>query len=105
MGDLLPSTGESIFMIYITLRYLLLSMAEFWLQCPNPPSHLPIIVPAFPDITGSFHFIPDLNFKGPAVLTTNLPDIGHLGKWSVSSHKFGFGAECLRDDNSETFWQ
>jgi anaphase-promoting complex subunit 10 len=36
---------------------------------------------------------------------TNLPDIGHLAKWSVSSHKFGFGAECLRDDDPETFWQ
>lgn len=33
------------------------------------------------------------------------PDIGHLAKWSVSSYKFGFGAECLRDDDQETFWQ
>jgi len=32
------------------------------------------------------------------------PDIGHLAKWSVSSYKFGFGAECLRDGDSETFW-
>ncbi|TDL14422.1 anaphase-promoting complex, subunit 10 [Rickenella mellea] len=32
------------------------------------------------------------------------PDIGHLGKWSVSSYKFGFGPECLRDDDPETFW-
>jgi anaphase-promoting complex subunit 10 len=42
---------------------------------------------------------------GPSTLVTNLPDIGHLAKWSVSSHKFGFGAECLRDDDPETFWQ
>lgn len=33
------------------------------------------------------------------------PDIGHLAKWSVSSYKFGFGPECLRDDDPETFWQ
>ncbi|KAL5503893.1 hypothetical protein ACEPAH_7964 [Sanghuangporus vaninii] len=32
------------------------------------------------------------------------PDIGHLAKWSVSSYKFGFGPECLRDDDPETFW-
>jgi len=41
---------------------------------------------------------------GPAHLVTNYPDIGHLAKWSVSSHKFGFGAECLRDDDADTFW-
>lgn len=33
------------------------------------------------------------------------PDIGPLGKWSVSSYKFGFGSECLNDDDPETFWQ
>ncbi|KZS99928.1 APC10-domain-containing protein [Laetiporus sulphureus 93-53] len=32
------------------------------------------------------------------------PDIGHLAKWSVSSYKFGFGPECLRDDDPDTFW-
>ncbi|KAI0324675.1 anaphase-promoting complex subunit 10 [Cubamyces sp. BRFM 1775] len=32
------------------------------------------------------------------------PDIGHLAKWSVSSFKFGFGPECLTDDDPETFW-
>jgi Anaphase-promoting complex, subunit 10 (APC10) len=42
---------------------------------------------------------------GPTKLVTDLPDIGHLAKWSVSSHKFGFGSECLRDDDPETFWQ
>ncbi|KAF8510940.1 anaphase-promoting complex, subunit 10/DOC domain-containing protein, partial [Hysterangium stoloniferum] len=35
---------------------------------------------------------------------TNYPDIGHLAKWSVSSYKFGFGSECLRDDDPDTFW-
>lgn len=33
------------------------------------------------------------------------PDIGDFGTWSVSSFKFGFGTECLRDDDSNTFWQ
>lgn len=33
------------------------------------------------------------------------PDISNRAKWSVSSYKFGFGAECLRDDDPETFWQ
>ncbi|KAI0709842.1 APC10-domain-containing protein [Earliella scabrosa] len=32
------------------------------------------------------------------------PDIGHLGKWSVSSYKFGFGPECLTDEDPDTFW-
>ncbi|KAH7884570.1 anaphase-promoting complex subunit 10 [Phlebopus sp. FC_14] len=32
------------------------------------------------------------------------PDIGHIAKWSVSSFKFGFGAECLRDGDPDTFW-
>ncbi|THH09742.1 hypothetical protein EW146_g8599 [Bondarzewia mesenterica] len=32
-------------------------------------------------------------------------DIGHLAKWSVSSFKFGFGPECLQDDDPDTFWQ
>ncbi|KAG8216425.1 galactose-binding domain-like protein [Butyriboletus roseoflavus] len=33
------------------------------------------------------------------------PDIGRIAKWSVSSYKFGFGAECLRDGDPDTFWQ
>lgn len=33
------------------------------------------------------------------------PDIGRLAKWSVSSFKFGFGAECLTDEDPDTFWQ
>jgi len=32
------------------------------------------------------------------------PDISHLGKWTASSSKFGFGVECLQDGNIETFW-
>jgi hypothetical protein len=32
-------------------------------------------------------------------------DIGNLAKWSVSSRKFGFGLQHLRDGNEETFWQ
>jgi len=41
--------------------------------------------------------------RKPPVLP--LPDIGHLAKWSVSSFKFGFGPECLQDDDPDTFWQ
>jgi Anaphase-promoting complex, subunit 10 (APC10) len=36
---------------------------------------------------------------------TAYPDIGNLARWSVSSWKYGFGLDCLRDDNPETFWQ
>ncbi|TFK47753.1 anaphase-promoting complex subunit 10 [Heliocybe sulcata] len=32
------------------------------------------------------------------------PDIGHTGRWTVSSYKFGFGPECLTDGDPETFW-
>ena len=32
-------------------------------------------------------------------------DIGNLARWSVSSRKFGFGLQHLRDGNEETFWQ
>ncbi|KAF8638190.1 hypothetical protein AX17_002387 [Amanita inopinata Kibby_2008] len=32
------------------------------------------------------------------------PDISAYAKWSVSSYKFGFGAECLRDGDPDTFW-
>ncbi|KAK1922594.1 anaphase-promoting complex, subunit 10/DOC domain-containing protein [Papiliotrema laurentii] len=33
------------------------------------------------------------------------PELGHLAQWSVSSHKYGFGVENLRDNNDNTFWQ
>ena len=49
-----------------------------------------------------------IHFQGPGPrMLPNLPepDIGHLAKWSVSSYKFGFGAECLRDGDPDTFWQ
>ncbi|KAH8831586.1 anaphase-promoting complex, subunit 10-domain-containing protein [Flagelloscypha sp. PMI_526] len=36
--------------------------------------------------------------------TVPYPDISSRGKWSVSSAKFGFGTECLRDDDLDTFW-
>ncbi|OBZ72257.1 Anaphase-promoting complex subunit 10, partial [Grifola frondosa] len=32
------------------------------------------------------------------------PDIGHIARWSVSSYKFGFGPDCLRDGDPDTFW-
>ena len=33
------------------------------------------------------------------------PELGHLAVWSVSSHKYGFGVENLKDDNDNTLWQ
>ncbi|KDQ15852.1 hypothetical protein BOTBODRAFT_31310 [Botryobasidium botryosum FD-172 SS1] len=48
----------------------------------------------------------EVHFSGGApVLKTSLPDIGNLATWSVSSFKYGFDVECLRDDDPETFWQ
>ncbi|KAF5359777.1 hypothetical protein D9756_003201 [Leucocoprinus leucothites] len=44
----------------------------------------------------------NLGHKRPPVLPW--PDISNRGRWSVSSYKFGFGAECLRDGDPETFW-
>jgi hypothetical protein len=38
---------------------------------------------------------------GPA----NRPELGHLAQWTVSSHKYGFGVDNLRDGNENTFWQ
>src|ERR1700677_2381959 len=47
-----------------------------------------------------------IGFSGPRKIPSlPWPDIGHLAKWSVSSYKFGFGAECLQDDDPDTFWQ
>jgi Anaphase-promoting complex, subunit 10 (APC10) len=42
-------------------------------------------------------------FAQPPVLPW--PDISDRAKWSVSSYKFGFGVECLRDGDPDTFWQ
>ncbi|WVO15470.1 hypothetical protein L204_103128 [Cryptococcus depauperatus] len=33
------------------------------------------------------------------------PEISHLAQWSVSSHKYGFGVDNLRDGDDNTFWQ
>jgi hypothetical protein len=35
----------------------------------------------------------------------NRPELSHVAKWTLSSHKYGFGVENLRDDNENTFWQ
>ncbi|OSC98553.1 anaphase-promoting complex subunit 10 [Trametes coccinea BRFM310] len=43
-------------------------------------------------------------FPGKAPPKLPFPDIGGLAKWSVSSFKFGFGPECLTDDDPDTFW-
>jgi hypothetical protein len=37
--------------------------------------------------------------------TVHRPELGHLAQWSVSSHKYGFGVDNLRDGNDGTFWQ
>lgn len=33
------------------------------------------------------------------------PQLGHLASWSVSSHKYGYGVDNLRDGNDATYWQ
>ncbi|KAG8922559.1 anaphase promoting complex subunit doc1 [Tulasnella sp. 418] len=43
--------------------------------------------------------------RGPHVLKTSLPDIGNLASWSVSSCKYGFNVNCLRDGDPNTYWQ
>ncbi|KAF8896488.1 anaphase-promoting complex, subunit 10-domain-containing protein [Infundibulicybe gibba] len=40
----------------------------------------------------------------PLAYDWHYPDISSRAKWSVSSFKFGFGAECLRDNDPDTFW-
>lgn len=42
------------------------------------------------------------SLKKPPILPW--PDISSRAKWSVSSFKFGFGVECLRDGDPDTFW-
>lgn len=63
----------------------------------------------FPWRNSTFHSVycnySTVFLPGPSKLATSYPDIGHLAKWTVSSHKFGFGIECLRDDDPDTFWQ
>ncbi|KAK0204593.1 anaphase-promoting complex, subunit 10/DOC domain-containing protein [Desarmillaria ectypa] len=46
--------------------------------------------------------LPPLPTSLPPILPW--PDISSRAKWSVSSAKFGFGVECLRDGDPETFW-
>ncbi|PBL03858.1 anaphase-promoting complex subunit 10 [Armillaria gallica] len=55
--------------------------------------------------------IDDANLNAPFLLSGTKrppslpwPDISTRAKWSVSSAKFGFGVECLRDGDPETFW-
>lgn len=36
---------------------------------------------------------------------TGRPELGHLARWHVSSHKYGFGVDNLRDNDENTFWQ
>lgn len=38
-------------------------------------------------------------------LEGNRPELGHLARWAVSSHKYGYGPENLRDNDVTTFWQ
>jgi len=43
------------------------------------------------------------------VVTPDAPhgylSLGHLASWAVSSSKYGFGVDCLYDDDPTTFWQ
>jgi len=43
--------------------------------------------------------------KGELMVDSNRPELGHVAKWTLSSHKYGFGVENLRDDDINTFWQ
>ncbi|KAF5341874.1 hypothetical protein D9611_001679 [Ephemerocybe angulata] len=61
-----------------------------------PPTH-----PTDLQGDGSVIVHPDSSSKPPP---SPYPDISHRAKWSVSSYKFGFGVECLRDGDPETFW-
>ncbi|KLT46467.1 galactose-binding like protein [Cutaneotrichosporon oleaginosum] len=47
------------------------------------------------------HGVPDL----ASAIAPTRPELGRLAQWSVSSHKYGFGVDNLRDDNDGTFWQ
>jgi len=45
------------------------------------------------------------SWSGDALTTGQRPELSLLAQWSVSSHKYGFGVENLRDGNDATFWQ
>jgi len=38
-------------------------------------------------------------------VSASYTDLSDHGTWTVSSYKFGFGTECLRDNDASTFWQ
>lgn len=40
-----------------------------------------------------------------SVISPSRAELGRLAQWSVSSHKYGFGVDNLRDDDEGTFWQ
>ena len=39
------------------------------------------------------------------IIADERPELGRLAAWTVSSHKYGFGVNNLRDGNDNTFWQ
>ncbi|EAU85650.2 anaphase-promoting complex [Coprinopsis cinerea okayama7 len=61
------------------------------------PAVVPTSIPNPPAIIR----VPVNSLKPP---TLPWPDISDRAKWSVSSYKFGFGVECLRDGDPDTFW-
>ncbi|ETW82954.1 hypothetical protein HETIRDRAFT_458552 [Heterobasidion irregulare TC 32-1] len=66
-------------------------------------------VPGFPlasatNNTYSAHEIAPIVYAGRKPPPLPWKDIGYVAKWSVSSFKFGFGPECLQDDDPDTFW-
>lgn len=62
----------------------------------TPPGGLPL-----PDTGGSGSLSPSHQLT----LGADRPELGHLARWHVSSHKYGFGIENLRDNDPNTFWQ
>ncbi|KAG8999203.1 anaphase promoting complex subunit doc1 [Tulasnella sp. JGI-2019a] len=46
-----------------------------------------------------------ISSQGPQHLKSQLPDIGNLANWTVSSCKYGFNVSCLRDNDPNTYWQ
>lgn len=80
------SSSKNAFLAYI--RYIKLFMSRTTTNLVPPDDGTPIVH------TGA---------RKPPVLPW--PDISSRAKWSVSSFKFGFGAECLLDGDPDTFWQ
>ena len=89
--DVPAATPEGVFLVHNrTLLLLLPPRPNF--EANKKIKHLIIV-----------HFVIVDAVRRPPVLPW--PDIGHLAKWSVSSFKFGFGPECLQDQDPDTFWQ